>query len=594
MKNFFRGAGSSSIILMVSVHLFFTTAASQRVDSAKVTSTSKTRNGSHWNVSILPFEIAENDSIFTAARQRILDATLAFLASPQFSNPNVKILNEVSIEEIASASEASLKKWAKKNQSDLLIAGRLESNDNQAVLFHPILFISESLPSDKRSHAIENSLTGKTCRLNPIHLPSVSIDALQPFFDFLAAFYFASHQQFDAAIKIFKVDSASCASRFYLAERYLQRGMAHEKNLASARKDWDSSLVSLKFCALHAESRLDRSRIHNNSGVALQLSGKLDSAIVYFSRAKAELNDTVPHRERIRILNNLANSYLLGGQWKQALDVFQANLEEVKASHDSTILAETYENLGDIYQLIMQRNKAVEYYDAALELRKRMNDEPGMAICLQLIGNVYLGKNEHEKAKQYFKESLAINLKLQNEPRIADSYDLIGQVFQDSGPADSALMYYQKSMDNYELLGDAIGYLRSLLHQASVHQKEKNFDEALAIYQKALDRTSRQNSRSMRAQIYDRLGDIYNSRDDLVAAYDYYKQSIDLYEELQNYESLSLILFNMGLIHLKNNEYGEGYQILKRAIEMDKEHGFNNLVNEKDFLQEVHDLLDKN
>jgi len=63
---------------------------------------------------------------------------------------------------------------------------------------------------------------------------------------------------------------------------------------------------------------------------------------------------------------------------------------------------------------------------------------------------------------------------------------------------------------------------------------------------------------------------------------------------LQNYESLSLILFNMGLIHLKNNEYGDGYNFLKRAIEMDKEHGFNNLSNEQDFLQEIHDLLNKN
>ncbi|HEX9970754.1 MAG TPA: tetratricopeptide repeat protein [bacterium] len=589
MRYYFQEVVRPTIVLIF-IYSFFFSKIGYGSDSLGVALAS---NNNQFIVAIIPFEISEHDSFLISSRQNILDSLQVFFASPLFSNISMQILEDESITKLPPGNEGVLKQFADKNHINLMIHGKLEFDANQAIFFRPSFLINEPSPAENKDFAADNSLTGKTCRLNQIHLPKISLEELKPFFNFLAAYYFFSQQRFDETIRMLRTDS-TFAGRFYIAESYLRRGIAHDKNLASAKKDWDSSLVALKMCSLLAESSRDSICVHNNSGVAFQLLGKLDSAIVFFTKARSALNQSVSYRERIKISNNLGNIYLLSGQWKQALDVFQSNLEEVKNSGDSLSLAETYENLGDIYQLILQRNKAIQYYNSALEIRKSINDDAGMATCFHLLGNVYLGKNEYDTAKRHFKEGLALNLKLQNEPRVADSYDLIGQAFQDSGVADSALIYYQKSMSNYELLGDDIGYLRSLLHQASVHQKEKNFDAALALYEKALERTADQDSKSMRAQIYDRLGDIYNSRDDLITAYDYYKQSTDLYEELQNYESLSLILFNMGLIHLKNNEYGEGYQILKRAIEIDKEHGFNNLSNELDFLQEVQDLLNKN
>ncbi|MCI0495835.1 tetratricopeptide repeat protein [candidate division KSB1 bacterium] len=592
MRYYFKEVVRRKIVLIV-IFLFCISKIGHGSDSLKVAATSNALNSSQFITAIIPFEISENDSLLISSRQNISDSLQVFLASPLFSAIPAQILEDESIAKLTPGNEGELKQFADKNNINLMIFGKLEFDANHSIYFRPSFLINESAQAENKDFAADNSLTGKTCRLNQIHLPKISPDELESFFNFIAVNYFLSQKNFDETIRILITDS-TFAGRFFLAESYLRRGISHDKNLTSAKKDWDSSLVALKMCSLLAESSLDSICVYNNSGVAFQLLGKLDSAIVCFTKAMSNFRQSVSSRERIKIANNLGNIYLLSGQWKQALDVFQSNLEEVKNSGDSLNLAETYENLGDIYQLILQRNKAIQYYTSALEIRKSMNDDAGMATCFQLLGNVYLGKNEHETAKRHFKEGLALNLKLQNEPRVADSYDLIGQVFQDAGVADSALIYYQKSMSNYELLGDEIGYLRSLLHQASVHQKEKKFDEALALYNKALERTTDQDSRNMQAQIYDRLGDIYNSRDDLITAYDYYKQSTELYEELQNYESLSLILFNMGLIHLKNNEYGEGYQILKRAIEMDKEHGFNNLSNEQDFLQEVQDLLNKN
>ena len=42
-----------------------------------------------------------------------------------------------------------------------------------------------------------------------------------------------------------------------------------------------------------------------------------------------------------------------------------------------------------------------------------------------------------------------------------------------------------------------------------------------------------------------------------------------------------LILYNMGLIKLKQNDYAEVYQLLKRAVKIDEDQGYNNLSGEK-------------
>ena len=121
-----------------------------------------------------------------------------------------------------------------------------------------------------------------------------------------------------------------------------------------------------------------------------------------------------------------------------------------------------------------------------------------------------------------------------------------------------------------------------------------NTEQAISLYEKAIEVIGGNNSRFIKAQIYDRMGDIYNNQDNLIPAMDYYQQAADLYETAGNFEILSLVLYNMGLIKLKQNDYAEGYQLLKKAMTLDEEHGFNNLSGEQDFLDLLEGILERN
>lgn len=540
----------------------------------------------------------EKTDVFRILIANLADARSDDLDSIKYSLENINLENfQCRVIEISdSLAETAMRdsvllQAAIQHHAGLVLTGTFETLQDSVRRFSPILLIVNEQNEANASLDEMNAIKGKTCRLGKVSMPAMPVDNLQALTEFIAALFSMEQKNFKESIHLLG-DADFFAGVFYLAESYLSRGVEREKDVTLARADWDSTIVNLKKCFDFPLKSRDSVFVNNNLGVAFQLLGNLDSAMVYFSKANSRLASLKSHMERLRVSGNYGNILLLSGQWKPALDIFQASVEDMKMANDSLTLAVTYENLGNIYQLIMQRNRAIQYYNQALELRQAMHDNAGAALTLLYLGNVHHEKDEYETAKNYFLQGLGLHRQTHNEPGVADTYDRLGQVFQNLGEADSARIYFQKSIDLLTELDDASGLVRTMLHLASSYSSQKDFDRAMELYEQALPIANTSEIKSLSAQIYDRMGDIYNNQNQLISAYDNYDEAAELYEQVGNMESLSLILYNMGLIRLKQNDYGDGYQLMKRAIDLDDEHGFNNLSGERDFLKELQIIME--
>ena len=547
-------------------------------------------------VMLTGLKISGTDSIFVNYRQALIDSFISIFQSPRFANIQIKAVKfdsaESPIQQYAwndSSSDSSLRP----QDVDLIISGKIDYDDEKCLAYFPIVEINENYESAHHQFEKSETLTGKTCLIDRFSLNPVTVAGLNPISDFVVAYISFQNKRYTDAIEQLK-NNSSLVHHFYLAESYLHRGLTYQHDLAAARADWDSCLIYLNKSLSHAESLSDSSCINNNLGVSYQMLGLIDSAVVSYSKAYTDLKSNSLVDGFVRAANNLGNIYLLRGRWNDALDIFQSGVEFMEQGGDSLNLAATYENLAIIYQLIMQRTRAITYYNRALEIRKAMDDRAGMARSYFYLGDVYQEMNDFEKAKEFYRQDLAFNTILHNEPRLAETYDRLARVFQQSQVQDSALVYFQKSYDTFEMLDDWHGLTRSLVHQAAFRQKQKNFEQAITLYERALRLAMDNNSKPDLAKIYDRLGDIYNFQDNLISAYDHYEQAAAIYEQLENFETLSLILFNMGLIQLKQHDYDGGYELLKRAVAIDQERGFNHLNGEKDFLKQLEGILGKN
>lgn len=400
-------------------------------------------------------------------------------------------------------------------------------------------------------------------------------------------------KQYPDAMQYFSSLKSFSAS-FHLAESHWDQGLVFERESSKARVDRQNAIRFWRDALSLSKNDYESALVLNNIGAAFQINQQQDSAIAYYQRAYSSLTKFRDHEAYIHIAQNLGNAHLMAGQWKQALQIFESTVETMEQAKDSIYLAATYENLGQIYQLLYQRNKAIAYYQKALALHEQLNNETGMISSLSLLGNAHQENKEFPLAIRFFRQSLALSIQTHHEPKTADGYDHLGLAFQQAGELDSALFYFEKSHNLYRILDHKRGIIQTLLHQAAVLQKQKLAARAISCYEQALELLGDDDSVAAKAQIYDRLGDAYNQQNNLIPALDYYQQAASLYEQTGNFEFLSLVLFNMGLIKLKQNDYSEGYQLLKKAIAIDEQHGFNNLEGEKIFLDQVESVLKQN
>jgi tetratricopeptide (TPR) repeat protein len=538
-----------------------------------------------------PMRHSESDSSQFLFQRSLFDTLKKISSAPLFSKIEF-VSYDINSSDLSNWNDSLLQKFGESDQAHLIMAGKIDKDEEQNDLYHPHLMIPKQNDTQNPFYTDDRFLFGKTCHINQFDLPAVSFKNIVNITDVIKGYFLMKEKKYSNANEHLK-NLQSFTAHFFLAESYFYHGSTIEHNPSLSQADWDSSIFYWKKCLSQTDSHRDSICSYNNIGVAFQLSGKIDSAVVYFTKANSDWTQPSDNNDFIQISHNLGNIFLLNGQWKKALDVFQSTVLAMEQSNDSLSLAITYENLGHIYQLIYQRNKAISYYHKAWELREKMQDEAGMANSLMFLGNAYLGNKEFQLAKDYFKQSLAFNLIIHHEPQLASAYDNLGQVFQNSGELDSALIYFRKSYETFDMLDDKNGLVQTMLHQASVYQKQRESGRAISLYEKALEMIGNNNSNSVRAQIYDRMGDIYNNQNNLIPALDYYQQAANIYEKAGNFEILSLIFYSMGLVKLKQNDYEKGYQLLKRAITIDEQHGFNNLSAEKEFLNQLEGILKK-
>ena len=543
------------------------------------------------HIVLLPITASNNNSelidyskIITDSIKHILNSSLSEFVTFEISYSNINIdslqhINHINLQNRLCCIKAP----------DLIISGRVKKDTQGQLFFSPVL-IPKLINKNADSKISLNKISGKTINLKKFEIETTTQLNIDYLINYLSGFSLLYQKKYEEAIKIFK-NYDLIADCFYLSECFLRKADILKENIKRAHSYCDSSILYLNKCLELSKNPIDSLSFYNNIGVAWQALGRLNDALTSFNRAKDFVHFSRNHCANMKVANNLGNIYLLKGNWKEALNIFQSNISRIEHSNDSLSLVISYENMGNIYQLIRQRNKAIKYYNLALDYRIKMKDSQGIATSYYFLGDVFQEKKNYDNSIEYFKKSLDLNIELKNEPRIANIYDRFGQLFYHLNQLDSAIFYYQKSYDIFKILGDSTNLIRNSIHQATVYQFQKKFELVINLYESALNISKSINHKSLQAQIYDRIGDIYNTRNDLTIAYNYYVQSVEIYEKIGKMENVSLILYNMGLIRLKENNHAEGYDLLKKAIDLDEENSYNNFSNEKSFLSELEIIL---
>ncbi len=373
------------------------------------------------------------------------------------------------------------------------------------------------------------------------------------------------------------------------------------------KRDFPKALKNLEAALenfLDKEDLLSLIITHNEIGLIHEETGFFDQAIYHFDRALSFIEEIDDNIKKIQVLNNLGNVYHLINDLENANKYYQKaltladgenlELEAIKtASNMVEILLslEEYDRVkrilkrnldffiqtDDIYGVIQTRIKygkmfyhlGEEYYDqsfnsltGALELVDGIKNNVSIFIrkkleweCFLYLGHLHTLWDNDLEAEDYLLKSLEAvrTFEIQENVKEGIVLESIAKFYSLKGEDRKAIDYFNYSKDIYQKFGDKLKIAEMKYHVAKIFQEYIQDDQkAIQYYEEALEIYENLNKSKIGADIRNKLGDIYVSKQLYDLARSNFENAKKLYAELEDEYNLAII--NGKINSLKDTE----------------------------------------
>lgn len=205
------------------------------------------------------------------------------------------------------------------------------------------------------------------------------------------------------------------------------------------------------------------------------------------------------------------------------------NLRQQLFGSESIPVANSLTNLGHCFYDKMQWDSAIIYYSNALEIEEKIKNLPPeqpfqIGDTYRCVADAWLQKGDFLKAQSYIKTALNW-LKTEDNERLSAAFNTQGQCFSYLGDIDAAIDAFKQAIQTlpqpntntwifYTNLGDACA--------------KKQDEKALNYLSKALDLMPPSANFKEKAQLYNKLGDAYFTKNQYDLAQSFYQKAFSL------------------------------------------------------------------
>ncbi|MCK4383018.1 MAG: tetratricopeptide repeat protein [Candidatus Lokiarchaeota archaeon] len=355
-----------------------------------------------------------------------------------------------------------------------------------------------------------------------------------------------------------------------------------KRDFSNALKNLELALENFK----EEENLMNLIITHNEIGLIHEETGFFDQAIYHFDRALSFIKEIDDNIKKIQVLNNLGNVYHLINDLENANKYYQRaltladdenlELEAVKtASNMVEILLslEDYDRVkrilkrnldffiqtDDIYGVIQTRTKygkmfyhlGEEYYDQSfnyltgtVELINGIKNNISIFIrkkleweCFLYLGYLNTVWDNDLEAEDYLLKSLEAvrTFEIQENVKEGIVLESIAKFYSLKGEDRKAIDYFSYSKDIYQKFGDKLKIAEMKYHVAKIFQEYiQNNEKAIQYYEEALEIYENLNKSKIGADIHNKLGDIYVSKQLYDLARSNFEIAKKLYTELED------------------------------------------------------------
>jgi tetratricopeptide (TPR) repeat protein/DNA-binding LytR/AlgR family response regulator len=262
---------------------------------------------------------------------------------------------------------------------------------------------------------------------------------------------------------------------------------------------------------------------------------------------------------RAQLLNDAAFLLRVNNP-KKALAYSNMGMELSLKSKYKIGLMNSYIVKGLIYKHLGDFEKAIINYVNALKIAELSDDKHRMSSCYNNIGSVYQDQKNYTTAIQYFNRSLEIEKKIGSKSQISIRLYNLGASYESLNKLDTATEYYKKSLLLEESLNNIEGITYALYGLGGVYTKKGYFSEAELCLKKAFDLAQKNGDISNMSYCSSELGNLYRKRKNPEIAANYYKQSINYADSLNEISVIMETYHNLALTYADLSDYKNAFE----------------------------------
>ncbi|MBI5745613.1 MAG: tetratricopeptide repeat protein [Nitrospirae bacterium] len=219
-------------------------------------------------------------------------------------------------------------------------------------------------------------------------------------------------------------------------------------------------------------------------------------------------------------------------------------------------------------------NRALIEFKRSLSLNSGLDNRNGVAINYLNLGRLYLLMDSLDDAKRLFGESIKIGLDINDQFILSEAYASIGRYYYLSGNSKEAIDILEKAAaidrkEGYATIGSKLNIM------GIVYRDDDRLNEAERAFNDALNISKSYKMDEDTADSFRGLGDIFFKKRDYKKARESYESAISIDRRLGIRSKISLDLFSLGTLSLRENDANGALDLFLRAYAVDSGRGDN-------------------
>jgi tetratricopeptide (TPR) repeat protein/predicted transcriptional regulator len=306
-------------------------------------------------------------------------------------------------------------------------------------------------------------------------------------------------------------------------------------NYEQAERDFTYTIQLVETADASETAQLQRVKAHSqkNLGAVAYRRGNLDTAVGFYTRARASYRDLSDRRGEADCYNNLGVIACARGNLDRAVAYYERSLiiaQEIDAPDSKQ--ASYLNNLGHVALLRGDFDRAENHLNRSLSLSHDTNDGVNMVSALHNLGVITQKRGDLNQAENYHNQTITISQDIGRRLGKREGLSGLVAIDIDRGDLDQAAEYIQRSLAIDRAMGANRSRAMDLCYLGIIARKRSDYETAETHLTDALTLSREGSYRSEEAQTLVALGDLARDRDSPERARDRFSAAVAIYRDM--------------------------------------------------------------